>query len=753
MNMTSFTPHSSLPPTAGPATGTRFSPVDPLRLLRRHARLIGVVIVGSAVFGVVLWLLLRFYMPSYTSEVQLSVTGGVTDPYQTMQQEGGGLTQSHMELIEAFIQNQTIRLGSDDIVNEVLKRTAVRESAWFKSFAGGEDGRVNTRKAREDFKDRLSASPIRGSTYISVTFSAFDEQDPPIVLDQLIDVYLNKLALETDRESDSVRLTFVQERDRAERELKQIQDEMKLFAVQNDLPNLESRGHEATIAYQTLAEQIAALEVQLEAARDLYQSFLAMQQAGQTIQSSEVMAEIQKELPVAQRDEDIRRLKETRAVYIARFGENHRTVTEIDQRILASEDQKQKEIERLLRERQVVMLDQAKAAVDAIESQLAGLRQKLEETTTRMRDLNLLIEEYHRKEELAEAAAERRAKAEDLLNSVRIQTTRPDSTRVRMVLNPTEPELTFPRPEIVIPLSVVLLTGLVVGGLFLREMLDQRVRSPEDVRQLQGCELLGVLPDAAEDPSGQIRVEGAVEHNPTGLMAECFRQVRAALLAQMERRNLHSVMFVGAQAQAGTSVVVNNLAASLATNGKKVLVIDANLRRPAQHRLNNTNSAPGFVEVLAGTAGLEQAVVHVPSIDVDLLPVGQMDHGTPDLLEGAAFADLIRQLEGRYDLVLLDAPPALLTSEASMLAKHVDAVVIVVRAMADMRGMIHRMLRQFTDRKAVVLGVILNRVWSSAGGYFRRSYEEFYRYRQGDGRAQAQLAARASAMEQAASRR
>ncbi|HEX7010998.1 MAG TPA: hypothetical protein VF184_13530, partial [Phycisphaeraceae bacterium] len=86
--------------------------------------------------------------------------------------------------------------------------------------------------------------------------------------------------------------------------------------------------------------------------------------------------------------------------------------------------------------------------------------------------------------------------------------------------------------------------------------------------------------------------------------------------------------------------------------------------------------------------------------------------------------------ETRFDLIVIDAPPALLTSDTQVLSKHVDAMALVVRAGSDKRGMVERMVRQLDGHRADILGLVLNGVQTSAGGYMRKNYREFYRYRQ-----------------------
>ena len=104
----------------------------------------------------------------------------------------------------------------------------------------------------------------------------------------------------------------------------------------------------------------------------------------------------------------------------------------------------------------------------------------------------------------------------------------------------------------------------------------------------------------------------------------------------------------------------------------------------------------------------------------------------PEFFDTPRFRELIAELTSRYEAVVIDTPPALLASDSQVLAKSVDSVAAVVSAGSDMRGMADRMLRQLSAQHTNVLGVVLNRVQSSAGGYFRKNYQAYYDY-QGNG--------------------
>jgi len=715
--------------TSGPGTTPRghgkFTPVDPIRVVLQNRNLLIVSFIVSAVVGIGVWFLLSQFAPRYTSTVQLNVTGGISDPYQGI--EDNNRNQLQMDLLDAFILNQTYRLLSDEVLYEVLQREDVRQTQWFSQYAD------DVRSALNNLQRKLRVAQIRGTTLIGVSLACRDEADPRVLLDAVTNVYLNKLRAESESDSTHLRQTFVQERDRAAQDLAQLQEQLRVLTIQGDLPKLQAAGNEASIAYQLLADQMVKQDIILQTARDTYQGLLQTQQSGQIINTPEEIAEVESDPAIVQRQEQLRQLREQRDVYLARFGDKHRSVHEIDLQMLAIEQEMDRYTEQLLREREAVNLGQAANLADGLQAQYVSLQAKLEQSRARMRDLSLRLEEYQRIEDLASTAALRRAKADELLNEMWIQTNRPDSIRVRKVFSATEAELTFPKPLVIIPGITLMGLALIAGMVFLKEMMDQRIKSPSDILLLQEIELLGVVPDVSEDPSGTDKIESVVRSIPTGLIAESFRHVRAALLSQMDRRGYKSLLVVGAQPGCGTSAVLGNVAMSLAYNGRNVLVIDANFRRPSQHKLFDTALEPGLADVLTDAAEFAKVVGHVEEPKLDVLSAGNISQATPEMLEGPAFRNLLSDLESRYDLILIDVPPALLASESAQLAKYMDAVVVVVRAMVDMRGMVERMLRQLTGHRADVLGVILNGATSSAGGYFRKSYEEFYSYHEQNG--------------------
>lgn len=708
-------------------SATRLTPVDPLKLLRQHVRLLIATAIIGVVVGVITWGVWYLLFPRYTSQSQLVATSPLASPYDLTAEVGSMAVST--DAMNAYIQNQIIRLRSDDVITDALRNPELRQTKWFESF--GKDDGDRTRRAKEHLQEKgyLRATHIRGSTTIIVAFSGSETTELAKILDIILNVYLSKLRNESDNTATGLRQIFVQERKRAEDDIVEIQNRIKLFMQENDLPNLQPQLNEAQIAYQLIADQEAKLRVAMQAAKDAYAAMTAANQARRFSHAAEEIAQIERDPAVATRDERIRQLREERETQLYRLGENHFYIRDLDNKIAATQVERKREFDRLLLEREQVMLAEVRKQAEGMEAQLIGLRPRLDEARERMRDLSQKLQAYDNLAQQLKLASERRDKANLMLDDERVRRSRPDAVRIRLQMGATIPKLSSPRYEIVIPGVTLLCIAAVAGGVYLRESLDQRVKSPTDIKLFTDLELLGVLPDATEDPSSPARIESVVQDDPAGLMAESFRQIRTAVVAQMDKRGHKSLLVVSPSAGSGSSSFASNLSMSLGYVGRKVLLLDANLRRPHQHYIFGIPQQPGLVELLRGTTTMEQAIFHKVEPSVDILPAGDVRDIPPEMLEGAAFRAVLGQLEKSYDLIVIDCSPALLTSDCQMLAKHADAMIVVVRAMADKRGMIGRMIRQVEGSRAVVLGLVLNRAQASAGGYFKQTYEEFYNYR------------------------
>ena len=720
---------SPLPSDSGSPGGNQFSgpgrfkPIDPVRLFRQNLRLLIAMSVVGVVLGLGVWASLRAFLPWFTSEAQLVVNPGVVDPYEAPDVQAGNV---NFPMLEASMRTEVMLIMSEGVLRDALDKPEVQSTNWYQSYEN------NTREAREQLQeDHLSVFPVRDSQLITLKVRTRKENDPDKILSGIINVYLRKKRINKEETSSDVRRALVEERERAEEKIRRIQDRIREFTVVQKLTSLDVRASEASINLRMMSQQNTELQLALDASKQTYKSLREFAASGEEGEASaEAIAEVEARGDMLRIKYAIDMYQQQLEVARVKFGESHYTTKNIRIELAAYEDEYDRELGTNIREREAMMMAMARRSIDQYEGQIAALIPKMQESTQRMTDLNALLTQYEQLEQDLLMAMETREFAEAALSKVRLASERRDAIKVQLQSPATTPELTFPRPEIVVPAVTIFILGAVTSLIFLREMADQRIKSPVDIGLLPDIDLLGVLPDVEEDPSGPITVERVVEKYPTGLMAESFRQVRTSILSKMDRRGYKTLLVMSAQSGCGTSSVTHNLAASLAYNGRSVVIVDANFRRPSQHRLMGFANNRGLVEVLRNGSSVADALHPVEGLNVSVLATGQASDAPPELLEGDSFRSLLSQLESQFDLVLVDAPPALLASDSQMLSRLVDAIVVVLRAGRDKRGMVERMLKQVDGQRADVLGVVLNGAYSSAGGYFRQSYRDFYRYRE-----------------------
>ncbi len=283
-----------------------------------------------------------------------------------------------------------------------------------------------------------------------------------------------------------------------------------------------------------------------------------------------------------------------------------------------------------------------------------------------------------------------------------------------------------------------LLLGALAGlGLaYLAEVRDRSFRTADEVRRALGLPVIGHVPFFK--PQGKGRQAAApghpdpmlcTRHRPASPEAEAYRGVRTALLFGAAGAGRKVIQVTSAAQSDGKTVLAANLAVSIAQSGKRVLLIDADLRKPHQHRLFGLEPGPGLAGVLAGTAELDAALLPggVPGLSV--LPGGPRPDNPAELLTAPRFEEVLRCLRGRYDFILVDTPALLAVTDPVIVAPRVDGVLLNVRAGANGRPPAERARALLGDLGVPIVGVVINAMdhhGRADAAYFGASYSLSY---------------------------
>lgn len=218
---------------------------------------------------------------------------------------------------------------------------------------------------------------------------------------------------------------------------------------------------------------------------------------------------------------------------------------------------------------------------------------------------------------------------------------------------------------------------LAFGLVLLLGMSDRRVRRVEDVPDLLGTSVLGVLP-AMSGGRDRARIARLVEEDAHSLVAEAIRSMRTAtVFALPGGRGVVQVTSAGSGE--GKTVCASNLACALARAGKKTLLVDADMRKPALHQVYAVENRVGLAGLLGSSTAVKKAIVTDVAAGLDLLPAGDARGKAAELCEGPVLAELFRTLRESYECIVVDSPPVLETAETRVLAALSDAVVFVLR--------------------------------------------------------------------------
>jgi polysaccharide biosynthesis transport protein len=354
------------------------------------------------------------------------------------------------------------------------------------------------------------------------------------------------------------------------------------------------------------------------------------------------------------------------------------------------------------------------AALDAQKREALAMNRKAIEYAVLRRDVESTRQVY---ESLLQRAKETGVSSELRATNIRIV----DAAEV-----PRDP--VFPRTR------RNLLFGM-IGGLLLAAMLallfeyvDDRVKTPDEIKVRLGLPFLGLIPEI----EGK-RLKGAplVNNGVPPDFREAFQVVQTNVLFSSADPCAHCVLVTSAVPAEGKSVVASNLSVGLAQLGARVLLVDGDMRRPSVHRFFDQALEPGLSNVLVGQAPLEQAIRSTPVSGLSFLSAGRIPPNPVELVATQRFKDFLELLLTRYEWVVLDSPPVMAVADAAVLGRAASGVVFVVGAEMASRSTVEAAVERMTAARARVIGAVLNRVDLRRKAYYysryyRREYGAYY---------------------------
>lgn len=368
--------------------------------------------------------------------------------------------------------------------------------------------------------------------------------------------------------------------------------------------------------------------------------------------------------------------------------------------------------------------------VDFVNVYLKSMEQQLKELENRETELthlfdqetelakkvgNFQVVDQTYNEEIAQLKSQRESIFKQLLLE---KVAKGNSGYTMTQLSPVKDELVIKRQLKFLMAGGAAGLGLVLAFAYFREMRDTTIKSIDEIRNQLHLPMLGEVPQFSETPAhvDDSQFDSALwyYYRPASREAEAFRSLRTSLLLKTDRTGNRVLQVTSAEPGDGKTTSVSNLALAIAQTGRKVLIIDADLRRPTVHKLFGINNAVGLGDVLAQEIDALTSIRETRISNLSILTAGMLPENPSEMLMSRRFAEIVHQLRNEYDYILIDTPPLAVVSDPSVIASIVDGVLLVVRIDKNRRGIIRKVQQIIQTNGIRITGLIANDVITNA---------------------------------------
>lgn len=683
-------------------------------ILRRRWRLFAGTAIATVFLALVFTLLAT---PSYRAGTTLQIE---RDTMKVVSFEAIEPTESPLD--RDFYQTQYELLKSESLAKRVIEDLRmVAEPAYEKYVEAADedaeeraDGKpVNNslrRQLREDavvkpVLEALSIEPIRNSRLVRVNF---DSPDPGLSA-KVANAYATAFIasnLERRFQASSYAKKYLEERlaqlkDRledSERQVVAFSAQEHIVSVSDDKPSLDA---------QSLSDLNAALAT-AQGARMKAEALWQRASEGDGMALPQVVGNLL-----------IQKLREQKAAMeanyqnsLATFKPDYPNMRQLQQQIAEANRQIAAEVSNI---RQAVRIDYeaALAQENLLKSRIDALKGDVLDLQERSIQYNILKREAEKNRQLYDALLQR-YKEIGVAGGI--------GANNISVIDVATPPTKASSPRKLLNLAIGLVLGVFLGVLvvFVVHYLDNTVRDPKALEAASDLAVLGAIPRLADGVTPQ---EAASDLRSA--FSESYRSVRTALQFATAHGLPGTMLVTSAGPSEGKSTTALELAQNIAQLGKRVLLIDADLRGASVHRSTGLSAARGLSSLLSGACGLDEAVQSWRNGALSVITSGPLPPNPPELLGGDALPKLLAELREHFDVIVLDGPPILGLADAPLLANHAEATMIVVAAQATRIDALQASIRRLQFARARVIGAVLTRFDLEVG-------EEHYGYGYGN---------------------
>ncbi|MCI0340765.1 MAG: polysaccharide biosynthesis tyrosine autokinase [Planctomycetales bacterium] len=669
---------------------------DYLAVLRKHLPVLAAVVVVAV--GATAAVTFR-QTPIYRATAQLNIR---RDP-----PPGGGL-----ESTWAWITTQREHMETQNKLmrSRAVARTAIESLRRLGKLPAAAAGASDDRHALDAFLAGVEVRAVKDSFLVNVSYVGPDPAECARNANAVVDAFIEESAARQTNTAQEKIQKIREELPRAQERLRAAQESLQKFQEQNEVLNFEDYRRLTQANLAKLHSTLVDVQSSRRVAESRHLSVSRIRADGGDLTGLPSVAESR--VLENYRHQEIL-LEQERLALAGRFKADHPSARAVEEKLAAVREKIRGELSGIVR-RIETEFEERKFQEQDLERGIERERSALRDLERKAKDHDLMQGEVTRAKSDYDSLAEQQ-------NQIQ-QSSSVNLNSATVVDRAEVPE--FPvKPDPALNLMLAGLLGIVggVGLSFLLEYLDDRLRTAEEVERALGLPVIGGVPRFSEGASDE-------EHDlvtfadPKAGASESFRALRTALLFSPSARAARHLVVTSAAAGEGKTVVSTNLAIALAQGGGRVLLLEADLRRPRVAKTFGIAPTPGLADLLAGRAPIEGALRTTKVENLTVLPAGTIPENPSELLGTAAMAGLLRDLSRRYDRVVVDTPPVLVVTDPCVVAALADATVQVVSARQVSRSVARRGAEALRRVGARVVGAVLTKVPAGSREYGDYAY-------------------------------
>jgi len=646
-------------------------------------------------------------------------------------------TQVNLITSKAVLQKALERERLAGLFQSDEPRASARPGLWHsivrevKATLGEEPTR--TREPWEALRDMLQVRPVSDTDLVDIKVRGPDPRLCPLLANAVANAYV-EYSVAMRQQSAGQAFTMLQKQMREqESALTQAEDSLLSYLEQSTIPELGSPGQESPVMERrkALNEEYTRVQLRRIEMAVAIEGIDQARQSGDDLNALLSIGLIANAPAVSSLYNDLVQTQLQTKTLLRSFGEKHpdvvammdkaaqlrvelkQAIDRVADSIRAEHDMllaREEELTRALAQENQSALEQVRksSAYDRLERDVARQARVFDVIVDRMKEVDLTKDVGITNVSLVEAA-------------VVPQTP----------VSPNKPRALFLGAFLGVLLGLATAYGL--------EHLDDTVKTPDDVESRLRLPWLGYVPRLRSAPGERNGFVGIAQHAltyPSSTGTEAFRAIRTNVYFSGESGRMKSLMVTSVAPQDGKSIFACNLAATVALDGKRVLLVDADLRRPTIHKAFQVRRSPGLTNLLVEGIPLSQLVQRQadPSLGgLHILSAGARTPNPSELLGAPTMARFVAQARQQYDMVIFDCCPALFVADAAGLASSCDGIVLVMKAAKTRRNAADLARKQLEALNGNVIGAVLNHVRPRAlraygsGGYYYYEYHRYYK--------------------------